>query len=182
MEVDALQVGERYFFSNVSVGMSPAMMKDTNSADKRRFGRLAYVMTMIKRSSIFRLHRYTITLDGQPRSIRAAEVMVSNTTLMEKPPWVFGPPETLGDGQFEIYALTACNPVDYLRLVWDMFVRPGKQAAKLLHWEARRDVRIEAVRRSPMVQADGEVIGRTPVEIHLVPKTIHVITPKPASM
>ena len=53
MEIDALQVGERYFFSNVSVGISPKMMKDTKSADKKRFGRLAYALAMIKRSSVF---------------------------------------------------------------------------------------------------------------------------------
>lgn len=181
IEVDALQIGERYFFSNVGVGMSPAMMDDTSSAAKKHFGRLAYLMTMIKRSSIFRLHRYTVTLDGQSRSIRAAEVMISNTTLLKKPPMVFGPPETLGDGQLEVYALTAHYPWDYLRLVWDLFVRPGKPAAKLSHWVIKQSARVDAPRRSPMVQADGEVIGHTPVEIKLVPKAIHVIMPKPAS-
>ena len=182
IEVDALQIGERYFFSNVGVGMSPAMMDDTSSADKKHFGRLAYIMTMVKRSGIFRLHRYTVTLDGQSRSIRAAEVMISNTTLLKKPPMVFGPPETLGDGQLEVYALTAHNPWDYLRLMWDLFVRPGKPAAKLSHWTVRQSAHIDAPRRSPMVQADGEVIGHTPVEIKLVPKAIHVIMPKPASV
>jgi diacylglycerol kinase (ATP) len=182
MEVDALQVGKRYFFSNVSVGISPKMMNDTNSADKKHFGRLAYVLAMVKRSSIFKLQRYTLTLDGQARSIRAAEVMISNTTLLEKPPLVFGPPETLSDGQFEVYVLTARTLGDYLRLAWDLFFRPGKLAAKLSHWTAKQSVRIDAIRRSPLVQADGEVIGHTPVEIKLVRKAIHVIMPKPASV
>ncbi len=31
-----------------------------------------------------------------------------------------------------------------------------------------------------LVQADGEVIGHTPVEIQMVPKAVHVIMPKPA--
>jgi diacylglycerol kinase (ATP) len=180
IEVDALQVGERCYFSNVGVGMSPAMMNDTSSAAKKHLGRLAYVMTMIRRASIFRLHRYTLTLDGRARSIRAAEVMISNTTLLRKPPLVFGAPETLGDGQFEVYVLTARWPWDYLRLVWDMFLRPGKPAAKLSHWVVKQSARIDAVRRSSMVQADGEVIGRTPVEIKLVPKALHVIVPTPA--
>ena len=134
---------------------------------------------MIKQSSIFRLHRYTVTLDGRSRSIRAAEVMISNTTLLKKPPFVFGSPETLGDGQFEVYVLTAHTPWDYLRLVWDMLFRAGKPAAKLSHWAVRQSARIDAPRRSPMVQADGEVIGRTPVEIKLVPQALRVIVPKP---
>jgi len=179
MEVDALQVGERYFFSNVSVGISPEMMSDTKSADKKIFGRLAYVLAMVKRSSIFQLQRYTLTLDGQPQSIRAAEVMISNTTLLEKPPFLFGPAETLDDGQLEVYLVMARTLGDYVRLVWDLFRRPGKSAAKLTHLAATHSVRIEAD-RSHLVQADGELIGHTPVEVKLVPKAIHVIMPKPA--
>jgi diacylglycerol kinase family enzyme len=33
-----------------------------------------------------------------------------------------------------------------------------------------------------MVQADGEMIGHAPVEIHLVPRALHVIMPKPISI
>ncbi len=182
MEVDALKVGERYFFSNVSVGISPQMMSDTKSAHKKLFGRLAYVLAMVKRSSIFQRHRYILTLDGQPRSIRAAEVMISNNTLLEKPPFLFGPPETLNDGQLEIYLVTARTLGDYVRLVWGLFRRPGKSTPKLSHLGATHSVRIDAHRRSHLVQADGEVIGRTPVEVQLVPKAIHVIMPKPAAV
>jgi diacylglycerol kinase (ATP) len=182
LEVDALQVGERHFFSNVSVGITSEMIDGTKSADKKLFGRLAYVFAMVKRSSIFRLHRYTLTLDGQPQSLRAAEVLISNNTLLERPPFLFGPPETLGDGQLEVYVVTARTLGDYMRLVWDLLRRPGKPAAKLSHWAVKHSARIEAVRRSPLVQADGDMIGHTPVEIRLVPNAIHVITPKPDSV
>lgn len=179
MEVDALKVGERHFFSNVSVGISPQMMSDTKPAQKKIFGRLAYILAMIKRSGIFQLQRYTLKIDGQTRSIRAAEVMISNTTLLEKPPFLFGPPETLDDGQLDVYLLTAQTLGDYMRLVWDLFRRPGKSAGKLTHLSAKHSVRIEAD-RSHLVQADGELIGHTPVEVQLVPKAIHAIMPKPA--
>ena len=179
MEVDALRVGERHFFLNVSVGISPKLMSDTKSEDKKQFGRLAYVIALIKRSSIFRLRRYTLTLDGRPRSIRAAEVLISNPTLLEKPPAVFGSPETLDDAQLEVYVVRAHTLGDYVRLVWDLFRRPGRSAAKLSHLAATHAIRIEA-KRSELVQADGEVIGHTPVEVRLIPKAIHVIMPKPA--
>jgi diacylglycerol kinase (ATP) len=181
MEIDALQVGERYFFSNVSVGISPQMMKDTKSADKKLFGLLAYALAMIKRSGVFQLQRYTLTLDGRPRSIRAAEVLISSPTLLEQPPFLFGPPETLDDGQLEVYVVTAHTLADYALLVWDLFRRPGRSAAKLTHLAATHSVCIEAD-RSHLVQADGEVIGHTPVEIQLVSKAIHVIRPKPAAV
>jgi diacylglycerol kinase (ATP) len=181
MEIDALQVGKRYFFSNVSVGISPQMMKDTTSADKKLFGLLAYALAMIKRSGVFQLQRYTLTLDGLPRSIRAAEVLISSPTLLEKPPFPLGPPETLNDGQLEVYVVTAHTLADYARLVWDLFRRPGRSAAKLTHLAATHSVRITAD-RSHLVQADGEVIGHTPVEVQLVLKAIRVIRPTPVSV
>ncbi len=182
MEVDALKVGARYFFSNVSVGISPQVMSDTKPAHKKLFGRLAYILAMIKRSSLFQRHKYILTLDGQPRSIRVAEVMISNNTLLEKPPFLFGPPETLNDGQLEIYLVTARTLGDYVRMVWSLFRRPGQSAPKLTHLTATHSVRIDGHRRSHLVQADGEVIGHTPVEVQLVAKAIRVIMPKPASV
>ncbi len=94
IEIDALKVGDRYFFSNVSVGMSPEIMNETKSAQKKRFGRLAYVLTTVKRSSLFHLRRYTLTIDGQTRRMRASEVLISNTKLLEKDDFLLGPPET----------------------------------------------------------------------------------------
>lgn len=179
MDVDALKVGERHFFSNVSVGVSPQMIRNSKSAQKRIFGRLAYALAMIRWSNIFRTRRYTLTLDGRPRSIRAAEVMISNTTLLEKSPFPFGPRDTLDDGQLEVYVVTARTPGDYVRLLWDLLRRPGKSAAKLSHLAASHSVRIEA-EASHLVQADGELIGHTPVDVQLVPKAIRVIVPKPA--
>jgi diacylglycerol kinase family enzyme len=179
MDVDALEVGTQCYFSNISVGMSPEALNETTSADKKLFGRLAYLMELVKRSRVFQLRRYMLRLDGRPWLGRATDVMVSSTTLLEKPPLLFGPPETLGDGQMEVYVVTARTLGDYLRLLWDVFFRSGKRAAKLSHWTARKSVRIDSFRRSSMVQADGEMIGRTPVEIHLVPGALHVIMPRP---
>lgn len=180
IEIDTLKVGDRYFLSNVSVGMSPEIMDETKSAEKKRFGFLAYIFTIIKRLRLFRLQRYMLTIDGQSRRVRASEVLISNTTFLEKATLLYGPPETLNDGQLEVYLDTAHTVGDYLRLVWDLFSGPGKPGAKLYHWESKHSVHVDADRTHQLVQADGEVIGHTPVEIELVPKSIHVIMPKPA--
>ena len=180
IEVDALKVKDRYFFSNASVGVSPEMMEETKSSQKQRFGFLAYVWTLVKWSSLFQLHRYTLTLDGQRQRIRAAEILISNTTLLEKPPYVFGPPETLNDGQLEVYLITARTLIDYLQLVWNLFRHPGQSSTKFQHRIARKSVRIEAERSPQLVQGDGEVIGDTPLDIALAPRVLRVVVPKAA--
>jgi diacylglycerol kinase (ATP) len=178
MEVDALKVKDRYFFSNASVGFSPQMMQETKSDQKQRFGYLAYAWTLVKRSSLFQLHRYFVTIDGQRRRIRAAEILISTTTLLEKPPYVFGPPETLNDGQLEVYLITAQTVIDYLRLVWNLFRHPGKPSTRLRHWVARQSIRIEAERSPQLVQGDGDVIGHTPLDITLAPRVLRVVVPR----
>lgn len=180
MSVDALKVGDRSYFSNVSVGISPRMVGGTRPAEKRIFGRLAYVLGVIKQWRIFQQHRYRVTIDGRTRLLRASEVLVSSTTLLKKPPFLFGPPQTLADGRVEVYVVTARTLVDYLRLAWDVLFRPGKPASNLWHWTARQGVRVEALRGHPLVQGDGEVIGHAPVAVSVVPNSLQVITPRPA--
>jgi YegS/Rv2252/BmrU family lipid kinase len=177
--MDALKVKDRYFFSNVSAGFTPQMMKDTPSAQKKRFGRIAYLWTMFKQSRIFQLRRYTLTIDGQKQRVRASEVLISNTTLLEGPTRLFGPPETLKDGQLEAYLVTARTPGDYLHLIWDVIRHRGRRSEKLHHWQGKNSIRIDADRSPQLVQADGEVIGHTPVEVQMVQRALHVIMPKP---
>jgi len=176
--VDALKVGGRFFFSNVSVGVSPRMMKDTSSDEKKRFGALAYIWTLLTRASIFRSHHYELTIDGQKRRrrIRAVEILASSTTLLQKPPFIFGPPETLSDGQFEVYVITARTLLDYLRIIWARISGSGR-SAKLFHWSGRKSIRIDSHRSPQLVQADGEVIGKTPLDAEMVPRALPVIVP-----
>ncbi len=180
LPLDALQVGKRYFFLNVSVGISPQLMKDTKSQQKRRFGRLAYLWTMLKRSSIFQLHHYWLTIDGQRQPIRAAEVLVSNIRLLAEPPRVFGPAETIHDSQLDVYLVTARDFKDYMRLVWNLLRHPGQPVPRLYHLVAKDCVRIEANPHAQLVQGDGEVIGHTPVEIKMIPQAISVLVPATA--
>jgi len=179
IEIDALKVADKYYFSNVSVGITPEMMKGTKSEQKKRFGRLAYLWTMFKQSRIFQMRNYNLTIDDKPQKVSAVEIMVSNTTLLETPPNIFGSVDTLYDGKLEIYWVKARAWRDYLQLAWELIRRPGKSASKMTHLEAQHTIRIEPVKHSQLVQADGEAIGNTPVEIALEKKALRVIMPKP---
>jgi len=178
--IDVLKAGDRYYFSNVGVGISPVIMKETKTEQKKRLGFLAYIITIVKQSRLFRRHRYMLTFDGQSRRLRASEILVANTTFFEKATMPYGPPETLMDGQIEVYVATAKTLSDYLRLVQDLFRGMGQPGAKLYHLESLHNVRIEAIQAPQLVQADGEVIGYTPVEVEIVPQALHVISPIPA--
>jgi YegS/Rv2252/BmrU family lipid kinase len=181
IEIDTLKVGERHFLSNVSVGISPIIMRDTSSKQKKHLGMLAYFLTMVKRSRLFNLRQYILTIDGKSRRVRAAEIFISNIPFLEKATELYGPPDTLSDGQFELYLAEAQTAGDYLRLLWDLIRSPNQRGSKVFHWVSQKNVRIEAVGMPQRVQGDGEVIGHTPVEVQLVPKSIQVIMPPPST-
>jgi diacylglycerol kinase (ATP) len=174
LDIDVLQVGERAFFSNVSVGITPQVVRDADSKHKKFLGRLAYVYPLM-RGEIVRRHPFRLTLDGDSMTVRASEVMLSNETLLENPPAIFGPPETLSDGRIEVYILTARSLGEYVRLIWKV-VRRSKGSSGGTHLTARHVVRVETdlPRR---IQADGELIGTTPVEVRLLRKVVRVIVP-----
>src|SRR5512143_4013328 len=74
IEIDTLKVGDRHFLSNVSVGISPIIMSDTSTEQKKRLGMLAYFWTGVKRSRLFNLRHYILTVDGKTRRVRASEI------------------------------------------------------------------------------------------------------------
>jgi YegS/Rv2252/BmrU family lipid kinase len=176
-EIDAMKVGQQYFFSNVSAGVSAQMMDGTSSREKKRFGPLAYIWTLLNHSSSLRLRSYSLTIDGQRHLLRASEVLISNATLLDNPGHVFGPVPTLRDGKLEIYAVSADNTREYVGLLWDLFRSASYNAAQLHHWEAEKRCELDVCDGKQLVQADGRIIGQTPVEIRIVPKALSVIMP-----
>ncbi len=179
IDVDALKVGDHYYLSNVSVGLSPHIMNETGSTQKQRFGLLAYIWTTIRRLHLFRHHRYRLTIDGHAQVVSASEVLISNATLMQSVTQVFGPPENLNDGQLEVYLVTAKTLGDYLRMAWNL-IMPHRAPEEIKHLTVRRTIRIESRGEKQLVQADGEVIGHTPVDVELVLKAIRVVMPPSA--
>jgi diacylglycerol kinase family enzyme len=57
------------------------MMRDTPRADKRRFGRVAYAWTGLRKLLGYQPHRLAVTIDGEPRVVRTSEVMMPTAVL-----------------------------------------------------------------------------------------------------
>lgn len=179
MAVDALQVGDRYFLLNVSVGITSQVVREIYPAQKRLWGMLAYVGLVVKWLG-FQPRRFALTVDGRRRRVWASEILVSNGAVLNEPPQPLGPPETFQDGQLDAYVLTARTVYDYLGVVWNLFFNPRNRKIKLRHLPVKQSILIDSGRRPLPVQADGELIGETPVKIQLVPAAVQVVVPKPA--
>ncbi|MEX2444802.1 MAG: diacylglycerol kinase family protein [Alkalispirochaeta sp.] len=153
--LDTMYMAGRHFVLNVSAGISSASIRDTTTADKRRFGMLAYIWRIVGHLFRFRSYHFNLELDGDARAVRATEVLVSNGALMENLLSVLGPRETFCDGQLEVYVVNGRSLLDYMELFLRRLVRRPDRHVQLRHFSVTRTVKISAPAKSRLIQADG---------------------------
>lgn len=83
-------------------------------------------------------------------------------------------------GQYREYTWSSTlNPFfEYITTLWDLLLRRSPKRKNLRHLKVKKSISINAVRRPEPVQADGETIGQTPVEIRVASGAIPVVVPK----
>jgi diacylglycerol kinase (ATP) len=177
MELDVLAIGEQWYLLNVSVGITAHTVRNMAPEQKRHFGVLAYPLAALQWFG-WQPRRFEMVVDGKKRRVRASEILVSNGEVLRDLSIPIGPPSTFCDGQLESYIVRARSALDYLAVVWNMLFRRGKPQTGLRHISVRNMIRIDSGTTKLPVQADGDPIGSTPVEIHILPKAIQVIVPK----
>ncbi len=175
--IDAMRVGTSVFVLNIGVGISSATVRDTSNADKRRFGRAAYVGTGLPKLLGFRPCRFTVTVDGRTTRVRATEVTVANCDFIGDIPWPWAPEILPDDGKLDLCLLLVPTAAESIRSGLRVMRHHRKPLPNVRWLRARRSVKIEANRILP-VQGDGDLIGETPVEVTVLPQAVRIIVPR----
>jgi YegS/Rv2252/BmrU family lipid kinase len=171
--LDALKVDNRYYILSIGTGADAMTIEGTGRKEKRRFGRLAYIASMIKVLVGIQPHRFVLTIDGQKKHVRAADVLVTNIGTVTKP-FKWGRHIEPDDGQIDICVIRARNLVDVVLVLWDMiWPGPPREDRNLRFLVARESVHV-ASERPVSVQGDGEILGKTPVEAAVVVGAVKV--------
>lgn len=178
--IDMLQVEDRFFSLNISVGVGSIVVNSVEREEIRRLGRLTYLyrgtMELLGRPPF----RFRVTTDGRTTYFRANELSVANSGVVGIKNLRLDPDIRMDDGKFNVCRIRAKTFWDYLALGFSMSVGQQKKDPRVHCWEADREVRIESNERLP-VQGDGEVIGYLPVTIRLRPHALNVIIPPKAA-
>lgn len=177
MDLDAMQVEDKYFILNVSAGVSAKAMRNTPPETKQRFGIAAYVWTIATELSGLNPRKFNLVVDGIQMQVRATEILISNGTILTNPPDPLGPPQEFNDKVLDVYIVETRTFGDYLRTGWELFTRPKQKKTNIHHMKVAKTIRIDTVGKPQSTQGDGEPIGETPIEVSLVPDAIKVIVP-----
>ena len=180
-KIDGMKIKDRVFILNVSAGISSLTMRDTRTEEKRRFGIIAYFWTGMLRWLGFKPPYFTLSLDGRDERVRASEIFVANASPPMVPSLPSGIDVRLDDGELDVFVVRARTVPDYVKLVWNVFFARQSPDSELRFRTVRREIRIASDPALP-VQADGEAIGYTPVEIAILPAAVEMIVPSNKSL
>jgi len=179
IDVGQATVGGKSYCVTVAcgVGFDADVMDATRRRSKRRWGKLAYFASAIATSGRIRNVAHEITLDGVTTQTTAAQVIVANFGRMMAG---LSPrrPVLPDDGLLEVIVVRASGPVTALPAAWEALRQTdlGDSSGGHAFRAQARKVRLETV-LPILVEIDGNVVGRTPVEVSILPAALTIIVP-----
>ena len=172
--IDLGRVNDHLYFNVASIGFSAALARRLSQETKRRWGVLGYAITAFQLLRRLRPFRAVIEHDGGREQTRTVQVSVGNgrhygggmTVDAEARP---------DDGTLDVYSLEIDRWWRLVALV--PYLRRGTHGT----WRDVRTLRTTActirTRRPMRVNADGEIVTRTPARFSVLPGAVQVFAP-----
>lgn len=172
--LDAMECKNRFYFLQITIGISSLITYRTPQDEKRRFGIFAYTRRLFSYLNRFHRRFFTFTVDGKKYKRRVTEAVMANTDMFFSRPFRLGENIEMDDGCLDLLAFSPRNWLDHFKFIsYFTFGRPHMNSQVFFR---RRFHHLHIETAKPMwVHADGEIIGQTPVEITLRPQALQVI-------
>lgn len=162
------------FFNVVTVGLAADLAGGLDNRTKRRWGRFGYAIGALRVALGARRFTAWITSERGTEKVKTYQIAIGNgrhygggVVVHER--------ATIHDGMLDLYSLE-------LKALWKLaLLFPAFQRGRHGGWD---DVRIDhaesfdiSTRRPQPVNADGEVVTQTPVNIQVLKKAVRVLVP-----
>lgn len=175
--VDAIEVNGRYHLLHVSVGITPMTAKNASREQKQRLGIVAYFLEGFRSLIGFQPITFYLEIDGIKVRVRASEVLLMNSFSMGDPDRFLNLGIDNTDGRLDLFVIKSRTAIDYLRVAWNILLRQPRVDPDVERFYVEDRLAIKTRRQRP-IQADGDLIGSTPVEARLIPQAVDIIVPK----
>ncbi|MBI9051836.1 MAG: diacylglycerol kinase family lipid kinase [Anaerolineaceae bacterium] len=174
--LDSMQIDAHHYILNVSIGLTSTMIEQTTREEKRKFGMLAYVWNGIRVFIGFQPHRFHINIDSVHITTRASEVFITHTVLLKGDPVFKELFNWTEEGNLGVFIIKARTLWSYFQLLFDFIARKAHRTHNLTYYPLQKTFNI-STKKTISVQADGEAIGNTPMQMKVLPKAVRVLIP-----
>lgn len=168
--------GGGVFVFAAGIGIDATMVAATTRESKRLFGVLAYVGTAVRASLALDTFAVRATVDGAQHSFRATAVLVANFGSVLHGTIHLGPGIRPDDGLLDLCVFCPKDVPGALRLGWRI-LRKNFAPHPAMHFLTGRRILIETDPPRP-AQADGELLGTTPLDISVAPLAACFLVPR----
>lgn len=175
IDLGELADGRRFAFS-AGVGIDVRMIEGAPTRLKRRLGVLAYVLSATRAVLRRQDFRVRATVDGVVHERLASAVMVVNFGAVLNDLITLGPGIRSDDGMLDLCVFSPRTVLDSIRVLWRLFRKDFRSDVCLLYAPGRH-VRVETF-PPRTAQADGEIIGMTPLDITVAPLAALLLVPR----
>lgn len=166
----------RHFAFAAGVGIDARMIEETPARWKRRLGVLAYALTAARALVARERFPVRVLIDGTEELRRdVAAVMVVNFGAVLGDLFHFGPGIRADDGRLDLCLFSPETVRDAMRVTWRL-LRKDFRDDRCMVYRAAREFRIETV-PPRAAQADGELLGRTPLVASVDPLAATLLVP-----
>lgn len=179
LAIDIARVNDQYMISSLTLGLMADMALSVTPEHKRRYGALAFIKAGWKIFLRRRSYRVQAISDQKKQYFKTKLLLITMSNTVAGLPG-FNQKDTVDDGLFTVYTLRKTH---FIRFFFYFFFRIGK-FNHFRHWDSFQasELRLINVRKkdknNPNVRIDGDVAGKLPVLIQMLPKAITVIVPK----
>ena len=170
--LDALKVGERLFFLNVSAGLSSFSVSDLRTVEKTYLKLLAYVCAVARSMRKAQTRDFHVTVDDEVHLVHAAELFVDNMGALWKPRHRTSEAQ-MDDGRAAVCCVQKGTPLGLLNAALDVLL-VRKKRHSIQYVASGVSISIDCDESIP-VQADGDAIACTPVDISVIPAAARFI-------
>jgi YegS/Rv2252/BmrU family lipid kinase len=176
--IDMACINNHYFALIAGVGAVADIMENTPRADKKRFGILAYLFNGIRTVWQARRSRFKITTENRTFHAQGVSVLISNAASFLGPCVPLTPDAKPDDGLLDVCIIKSRSNSDYFSTLLEALLQPATNIMNrnIIHFKTRK-LRIESS-KTFNVQADGNMIGTTPVDIEIIRNRLQVMVPK----
>jgi diacylglycerol kinase (ATP) len=166
----------RCFAFSCGVGVDARMIRDTPPIWKRRLGILAYAYVALRASLRTISFKLRATVDGETIERQATAVMIANFGTVLNDLIVLGPGIARDDGRLDLCVFSPTNGWQALGVAWRL-LRKDFRPHPAITYRSGTHFRIDCDPRQH-AQADGELVGTTPLELHVDPHAARLLMPR----
>jgi YegS/Rv2252/BmrU family lipid kinase len=164
------------FLQLAGIGLEAKMIEGADREAKDRLGMLAYGLSALQALGDAKVSHYHLEMDGQVVDVDGVTCLIALVENLGMSSLAKALDAGSHPGKFDVIVLQRADLTGFMALLPSLVSGAPPNHESIQHWHAR-EVKVTAD-PPQTVQADGEMLGKTPVTAHIIPNAVNIIVPR----